>query len=86
MGGEVSEKFDINSLNEAQREAVRTLSGPVLILAGAGTGKTPAVSPLNMSIIIASPLHSFHSPAGVRARTLSGMARRRRSSFNPSAM
>jgi DNA helicase II / ATP-dependent DNA helicase PcrA len=40
----MASSFDFESLNHAQRQAVGALDGPVMILAGAGTGKTRTVT------------------------------------------
>ena len=41
----------LNSLNKAQREAVFYLSGPLLIVAGAGSGKTKVLTSRIVHII-----------------------------------
>ncbi len=65
----MAEKFDINSLNPAQRQAVQTLSGPVLILAGAGTGKTRTVT-----CRIAQMISQGINPRGILALTFTNKA------------
>ncbi|MCD8300153.1 MAG: UvrD-helicase domain-containing protein [Clostridiales bacterium] len=40
--------YDFGNANEAQREAISTVDGPVLITAGPGTGKTFTVFMENM--------------------------------------
>jgi len=65
----MAEQFDINSLNEAQRTAVAALHGPVLILAGAGTGKTRTVT-----CRIANMIAKGVNPRGILALTFTNKA------------
>lgn len=61
--------FSFDSLNKAQREAVGALDGPVMLLAGAGTGKTRTVT-----CRIAHMLEKRIDPACILAVTFTNKA------------
>ena len=65
----MASSFSFDSLNQAQREAVGALDGPVMLLAGAGTGKTRTVT-----CRIAHMLEKRISPSEILAVTFTNKA------------